>query len=132
MGQSVRVLRRRKKGVTAPSPSTVSDENADDWLLEGTAIVHSTFGTGRVVRVGPYKGARAVWVDFDRGDRKALDLQYASPHVRLRNAADADSAPDPGIKCDVCGDRPVVVTVAGAGDTQTQQLCETHKTGHRP
>ena len=63
-GQSVRVLRWRRKDVAAvPSPSMVSETNAEDWLLEGTAIVHSTFGTGRVVRVGLYKGARAAWVD---------------------------------------------------------------------
>jgi hypothetical protein len=127
----VRVLRWRKKDVTAvPSPATVSEANAEDWLQEGTAIVHATFGTGRVVRVGPYKGARAAWVDFDRGYRKTLDPEYASPHVRLRSPADADSALDPAIKCDACGDRPVVVTIAGAGGTQ--QFCEAHTTRYRP
>ncbi len=113
-----------------PSPSTVSEANAGDWLMEGTAIVHATFGTGRVVRVGPFKGARTVWVEFDRGDRKTLDAEYASPHVRLRSAADVDSAPDPAIKCDVCGDRPVVITIAGPRG-RFQQFCEAHRTSYR-
>jgi hypothetical protein len=125
--QSVRVLGRRKRDVTeVAAPSTVSGADAEDWLLEGTAIVHAAFGTGRVAHVGPYKGVQTVWVDFDSGDRRPLDPEYASPHVRLRSGADAETAPDPAITCDVCGGRPVVVTIAGT--CSTERFCEAHRT----
>jgi len=42
------------------------------WESVGSAVVHSTFGTGVVVKVGQFKGVPAVWIDFDRGDRKTL------------------------------------------------------------
>ncbi|MEY2450361.1 MAG: hypothetical protein QOH79_3837 [Acidimicrobiaceae bacterium] len=44
--------------------------------------MHSTFGRGTVTHVGPYKGVPAVSVQFD-GHEKALEVQYAIPHVRL-------------------------------------------------
>jgi hypothetical protein len=129
--QTVQVLRWRKKDAgEVPPPSTRGEANSENWLLEGTAIVHATFGTGRVVRVGPHHGAQVAWVDFDRGDRKMLDPSYASAHVRLQSVAATDRGPDPGIKCDVCGDRPVVVTIAGADGTQ--QFCGLHKTSFGP
>ncbi|MDP9389148.1 MAG: hypothetical protein M3Q48_14825 [Actinomycetota bacterium] len=93
----------------------------------GQAIVHSAFGTGTVVHVGDYKGDQAVWVDFDRGDRKMLDPTYASSHVRLRTRSDKATPASPSIMCDVCGGRPVVVTVAGPGGPE--QFCEAHRNG---
>jgi hypothetical protein len=59
--------------------STVPDP---PWAFVGAEIVHSTFGRGTVTHVGPYKGVPAVSVQFD-GHEKALEVQYAIPHVRL-------------------------------------------------
>jgi hypothetical protein len=120
------VIRRLKPARSTPSADF---GRGDDWMRNGAIVVHRAFGTGRVVRVGRYKGVLAAWIDFDRGDRKALDPQYASPHLRLRLDSEPLTPPDPGIKCDVCGDRPVLVTVAGAGGTQ--QFCEAHRTSYR-
>jgi hypothetical protein len=53
-----------------------------DWAYVGAKIVHSTFGPGTVTFVGPYKGVPACSVQFE-GHMKALELQYAIPHVRL-------------------------------------------------
>lgn len=99
-------------------------------MSEGTQVVHSTFGTGTVVHVGPYRGTQAAWIDFDRGDRKVLDPEYAAAHTRLRVKGDRTSAPLPHVRCDVCGGRPVVVSIAGAN--RTQQFCEEHKGAFEP
>ncbi len=93
----------------------------------GRAVVHSTFGTGTVVHVGEYKNAAAVWIDFDRGDRKMLDPTYAVNHTRLRSGKDKPTPVAASIRCDVCGRRPVVVTVAGPDGTQ--QFCDDHRSG---
>ncbi|MGD9990601.1 MAG: hypothetical protein AB7O74_14995 [Candidatus Nanopelagicales bacterium] len=53
-----------------------------DLAYVGAKIVHSTFGPGKVTFVGPYKGVPACSVQFE-GHVKALELQYAIPHVRL-------------------------------------------------
>jgi hypothetical protein len=48
------------------------------WAYVGAKIVHSTFGPGTVTFVGP-----------DKGHMKALEFQYAIPHIRLAD----DEAP---------------------------------------
>ena len=53
-----------------------------DWAYVGAKVVHSMFGPGTVTFVGPYKGVPACSVQFE-GHAKALELQYAIPHVRL-------------------------------------------------
>jgi len=50
----------------------VTSSGEHPWESVGSAVVHSTFGTGVVVKVGQFKGVPAVWIDFDRGDRKTL------------------------------------------------------------
>ena len=114
----------RRRSTPQPDPSDLS------WMAEGAEVVHSTFGTGKVVHVGTYKGSEAVWVDFDRGDRKTLDPQYAAPHIRRRTDRDPKTPPNPEIRCDTCGRRPVAVTIGGAGSTQ--QFCEDHKSDYDP
>lgn len=101
-----------------------------DWAKVGTNIVHSTFGTGTVVSVGLSRGAPAVWIDFDRGDRMVLDPETASEHTRIRTAKDRTTSPDARLCCDVCGQRPVVVKIGGAEGTQ--QFCENHRGSYRP
>jgi len=101
-----------------------------DWAKVGTSIVHSTFGTGKVVSVGLSRGSPAVWVDFDRGDRLVLDPETATAHTRIRTAKDRTTPPDARLCCDVCHARPVVVTISVAGGTQ--QFCETHRGSYRP
>jgi hypothetical protein len=96
-------------------------------MEEGRAIVHSTFGTGTVVHVGEYKGAPGVWIDFDRGDRKLLDPVSASRYVRLRTARDKATRVARAIRCDLCGRRPVIVTIAAQNGTE--QFCEAHQVG---
>lgn len=110
---------RRRKGV-----NSVPDE---PWMEVGRQVVHSTFGTGTVVNVGEYKGAPAVWVDFDRGDRKVLDPAYGGQHVRSRTRGDKQTPITPSIRCDVCGGRPVVVTIAGPDGRD--QFCDDHRGG---
>jgi hypothetical protein len=95
-------------------------------MTVGTEVVHSTFGTGTVVHVGQVKGADAVWVDFDRGDRKTFDPEYAAPHVRQRTSRDRKTPPSPEIRCDTCGARPVAVTIG------PQQFCEDHQADYDP
>lgn len=51
------------------------------WLVEGTRVVHTTFGPGVVGRVGHYKDLPSVWVDFDNGDTKALALEIAVEYL---------------------------------------------------
>lgn len=58
------------------------------WAFVGAEIIHSTWGRGTIVHVGPYKGVPAVSVQFDTHE-KALDIEYARPHVRL--ATDRDN-----------------------------------------
>jgi len=57
------------------------------WLVEGARVLHGTFGTGKVGRVGRYKDVPTVWIDFDDGQTKALVLEFGLPHL----AAEADS-----------------------------------------
>ena len=90
----------------------------------GRSVVHTAFGTGVVVHVGDHDGVDAVWVDFDRGDRKMLDPKYAGSHIRLRTRRDKQTPASPTIRCDACGERPVVVTVASGADSA--QFCERH------
>jgi hypothetical protein len=54
------------------------------WLEPGVDIVHSSFGKGRVVRVGPYERALVVWVEFDRGDVMMLDPSGGDTHAPAR------------------------------------------------
>ena len=111
------------------APSQHPERDAD-WLAEGALIVHATFGTGTVVRIGEYKGVAAVWIDFDRGDRKILDVAYSAPYIRVRGSGDLSTAPRESIRCDVCGTRPVVATVASP--LGTEQFCENHLSGYSP
>ena len=100
-------------------------------MTVGTEIIHSRFGTGTVVHIGKFKGADYVWVDLDRGDRKTLDPEYATPHVRRRSPKDGKTPPSPEIRCDTCGARPVVVTIGGPPNS-TQQFCEDHQADYNP
>ena len=53
-----------------------------DWLIEGAAVVHTTFGVGRVVRVGLLKREHCVWIEFEGVGVKPLHPHYAEPHLR--------------------------------------------------
>jgi hypothetical protein len=97
----------------------------DGWLTDGAQVVHRAFGTGTVAHVGVYKNVRAVWVDFDAGMRKLLEIQHALPYLRPRRPEDATSPTDPAQRCDVCGARPVVVTVSGPSGTS--RACQAHR-----
>jgi hypothetical protein len=50
-------------------------------LVEGARVQHSTFGAGRVGRVGFYKDVPTVWLDFDDGQTKALALEFGLRHL---------------------------------------------------
>lgn len=41
--------------------------SAPDWLSAGQDVVHTTFGSGTVCRIGEYKQEPTVWIDFDFG-----------------------------------------------------------------
>jgi hypothetical protein len=99
------------------------------WLQVGVDVVHPSFGTGRVVEIGLAKGAPVVWVEFDRGDVKMLDPEWATKHVRPRESSDRTTPTDQSIRCDVCHGHPVVVTVTDSKGTQ--QFCREHKTTYR-
>lgn len=94
-------------------------------LVEGAAVVHSRFGTGTIARAGDHQGRPALWVDFDTGARRLLDVEYALPHLRLRSPQDVTTPANPRERCDYCGGRPVTVTVAGAD--KVQRSCDTHR-----
>ncbi|GAA4980497.1 hypothetical protein GCM10023317_03890 [Actinopolymorpha pittospori] len=98
---------------------------APTWLIVGARVRHQAFGTGSVARVGYYKGIPSVWIDFDAGARRALDLQIALPFLTSDDGRSAATSPDPRQKCDVCGARPVVLDVAHAGGHM--RLCEAHR-----
>ena len=100
-------------------------KTAGDWLTEGAAVVHSRFGTGTIVHVGDHKGRPALWVDFETGARRLLDVEYALPHRRPRSPRDATTPADPAEQCDYCGGRPVTVTVAGSD--KVRHCCDTHR-----
>ena len=101
------------------------DTTAGDWLAEGAAVVHRRFGTGTIARIGDYKGASAIWIDFDTGTRRALAVEFALPHLRPRSPRDARTPADPKERCDYCGGRPVTVTVAGSD--KVRRCCDTHR-----
>jgi hypothetical protein len=95
------------------------------WLAEGAEVVHRRFGTGIIARIGDYKGASTLWIDFDTGTRRALEIEFALPHLRPRGPRDATTPADPKERCDYCGGRPVVATVTG---TETmRRCCDTHR-----
>ena len=101
------------------------DKTAGNWLAEGAAVVHSRFGTGTIVRVGDHNGSRALWIDFDTGARRLLDVEYALPHLRLRSPRDATTPVNPAEQCDSCGGRPVTLTITGSD--KVQRSCDTHR-----
>jgi hypothetical protein len=96
------------------------------WLEPGVEVVHTSFGTGRVVKIGPYRRALVVWVEFDRGDVMMLDPEWGATHMRSRESSDPTTPADPSIRCDVCAKRPVVLRVS------KQQFCLEHRTAYRP
>jgi hypothetical protein len=51
------------------------------WMVEGARVLHSTFGSGTIGRVGPYKDVPTVWIDFDDGQTKALALEFGLEHL---------------------------------------------------
>jgi hypothetical protein len=57
------------------------DVTAPEWLTEGVRVRHATFGDGTVGRVGTYKDVPTVWIDFDRGETKALALEFGLAHL---------------------------------------------------
>ncbi len=95
----------------------------------GAPATHSTFGTSEVVQVGEYKGVPTVWIAFDSGMVKALDIQYAGPLLRLRLPGEPQTPADPDERCDVCGARPVAVSIQGDGGLQ--RFCLDHKAHYR-
>jgi hypothetical protein len=105
-------------------------QEEDAWNHEGVLVTHSTFGTGEVVQVGPYHGVETVWIAFDRGMIKFFDVRYARPHLRLRSADEPRTPADPAEVCDVCGARPVALTVQG--DQGVQRFCADHRSSYRP
>lgn len=54
----------------------ISTGEIPEWLTEGAAVNHSTFGTGIVSSVGEYRGLPSVWIDFDYGERTGLSLGH--------------------------------------------------------
>lgn len=102
----------------------------DVWKHEGAQVTHSSFGTGEVVQVGLYRGVETVWIAFDRGMIKFFDVQYARPHLRLRTPDEPRTPADPAEVCDVCGARPVALTVQG--DRGVQRFCADHRSSYRP
>lgn len=51
------------------------------WMVEGARVLHSTFGSGTIGRVGHYKDVPTVWIDFDDGQTKGLALEFGLPHL---------------------------------------------------
>jgi hypothetical protein len=96
------------------------------WIEPGVDMVHTSFGTGSVVKIGPYKRAMVVWVEFDGGDVKMLHPEWGATHMRRRESSDPTTPADPSIRRDVCGARQVVVRV------DKQQLCREHRKAYRP
>jgi hypothetical protein len=109
--------RNKTPGAAAPTPS--------DWLTEGAQVVHKRFGTGTIAHIADHKGRPAVWVDFDTGARRLLEVEYALPHLRPRSPRDATTPASPAERCDYCGGRPVVLTVAGSD--KVRRCCDTHR-----
>lgn len=97
-----------------------------EWLNVGGSVTHDAFGTGTIGNVGDYNGQPTVWVDFDYGERKALSLEYGLPHLSPRKWWTRRTAPRLGLRCDVCGKRPLVLNTHG------QMLCDDHKLHFRP
>jgi|SRR6516164_9903527 len=97
----------------------------DNWLVEGAAVVHARLGTGTIAQVGHYKGVPTLWVDFDTGARRTLEIEYELPHLRPRRPQDATTPADPKERCDYCGGRPVVITVTGSD--KVRRCCNTHR-----
>jgi len=114
----MRLQRNKAPDAAAPAPSS--------WLIAGTQVVHRRFGTGAIANVGDYKGVPTVWVDFDTGTRRALDIEWALPHLRPRGPRDATTPANAKERCDYCGSRPVVVTAAGPGKV-VRRCCDTHR-----
>ena len=50
-------------------------------MVDGARVLHDTFGSGTVGRVGTYKDVPTVWVDFDDGQTKGLALEFAVTHM---------------------------------------------------
>jgi hypothetical protein len=50
-------------------------------MVEGARVLHGTFGSGTIGRIGTYKDVPAVWIDFDDGQTKALALEFGLPHL---------------------------------------------------
>jgi hypothetical protein len=82
--------------------------------------MHSSFGTGVVGHVGVYKGELTVWIDFDYGQRHALSVEYGGPHLSQRRRWSRRTPPQPDLRCEVCGERPLVLNAHG------QKLCHAH------
>src|ERR1700723_3786274 len=81
------------RGKTPDVVTGTSLETAD-WLVEGAGVVHAKFGTGTIVHAGEYKAMPGVWIDFDAGMRKLLDIQHALPHLRPRRPQDTATPAD--------------------------------------
>jgi hypothetical protein len=97
-----------------------------EWYRVGALVSHPSFGTGEVVQVGDNKGVQSVWIAFDFGAVKALDMEFAAPLIRSLGEGEPRTPPDPAERCDVCGSRPVALT---AGD---QRFCLEHRSQYRP
>ncbi len=93
------------------------------WLVEGADVVHPSHGTGTVALVGEHRHLPTVWVDFDYGERKGLAMKYAVDLLHRLDPGARRTRPRPGVRCDECGARPVVVRHEG------HQRCEAHRDG---
>jgi len=103
-----------------------TEEAVPAWLAAGASVAHGTFGTGTVGHVGDYDDVPTVWIDFDYGERKALSLEDALPHLRPPKRWTRSTPPRPDLRCDICGARPLVLNTHG------QKLCESHKSRFHP
>jgi hypothetical protein len=115
----VAMKRRQNKAPEATAPTR------NNWLVEEAEVVHRRFGTGIIAHIGDYKGVPALWIDFDTGARRTLEIEVALPYLRPRRPQDATTPADPKERCDYCGGRPVVVTVTGSD--RVRRCCSTHR-----
>ena len=71
------------------NPQWIPQTSAEspDWLRVGALVRHSTFGEGRILDLGMYKGLSAVAMQFPQG-QKVLDreiaLRYLEPLVQRK------------------------------------------------
>ena len=75
-----------------------AEESPDPpWATEGTRIVHSALGAGRVVRIDDRAGRAWVRLRFDRSAAMlAMPLDQLRPHVELADEPNRGDGPSDG------------------------------------